>query len=223
MEVALPKIIGKNIRKHLKMQGLTAHSLGARIGVSGNTIGRMINGTGKSLQWTTVENIAQALHTEVSQFFYEAGNTKEYTGIASIDERVPLIVHNLFNGSEGYERIKKFFCDDYRLTYADVQWGQEARLGPTLREELITNDVAIINYVEVHSVSIVNEMICIYETISEIIEADHGAIPNPRAKQNRIAKTLDYWTPDVSIEKIVKGKDWRIEKRAVNVLSIEIQ
>tara|TARA_B100000579_G_C22590352_1_gene737743 strand:- start:32 stop:718 length:687 start_codon:yes stop_codon:yes gene_type:complete len=219
----LSKVIGRNIRKRIKDQGLTAHSLGYRIGVSGNTIGRVINGTSKSLQWTTVEAIAKALHTDVSQFFFEAGNSKEYTGIQSIDERVSLISHNLFNGIEGYKLISKFFCDEYRLMYADGSWNDSAKIGPTLQEESVANAEFNIVSVEIHSVSIVNDLICIHETTSEIIDADHLGIPNPKDKQCRRLNTLDFWTPDVPTQKIARGKDWKIQSRSVKVLSIEIE
>ena len=108
------------------------------------------------------------------------------------------------------------------MNYADVPWDDSPQIGPTLKEESVANAKFNIVSVEIHSVSIVNDLICIHETTSEIIDADHLGIPNPEDKQCRRLNTLDFWTPNVPIQKIAKGRDWKIQSRSVKVLSIEI-
>ena len=229
-------MVGDRIRTKMQSINITADSLASDLQVSPPTISRLIAGNVPTVNWKLIEQVAKKLGWSVSDLFDINTIAPSLTGVKKIDEAITLFFDNIFNGSEGYNRVRHLEGQTYEIFFASADYSDEARrIGvKSMREEFDLNarqfdpdgDGSKSIEVTLHSADVTGyARISIYLTTSiiRILKAEdihlEDSLPLSGLRiYKKSQELIDNWVLDKSIEKIKNGDSIKIRRRWLSTI-----
>ncbi len=231
--------IAENLKLRMKQSEINASQLASHLKVSDPVIGRILNGSAKSINWETLEKICAALGTTVSKITQMTRPHTTLTGIDSIDNLIMLFQACLFQPPDSVKKLIPFFSENYRITYSDWVYGTESRKGPNIEDEWKLNHPNDVIDKVLHGAAIMGEGVLLHQRI--VSARPNGTIPLQKTEktlskkkpnnfdnvfptlasvERRRVELVDYWQFSKTIDQIARGAKFQVTDRHIKLLRL---
>jgi transcriptional regulator with XRE-family HTH domain len=214
------KAVQKNIPILLARTSMSQATLAAKSKLSKTSIQRITNGD-VSPTLHTLQALADGFGVSPATLIEAGLDRKSLTGVKKVDTAISAIYPNLYRGADILKTIGKYFAADYRLVYGDQLLTSPTRTGPTIKEELISNQCRDGHppIITIKAAWLTGDQVLINLDITDTHNtADPVAVGLNATAYARTTTIIDGWSLVHSVREIVDGKPVKILTRTLKYL-----